>query len=148
MPEREHLRIERIAHEIHPGASDVRIIPDLLSRIAIGDHFLQRGVVPQVRMIEDHRHRLEVPPAWSLTETLHQFRQRVRALRDYAATCFGVSRPGGQSGYAESYGAETEKRVPSSSINRHSILLWDTRELENGRVPRDDSVSVSSLRSN
>jgi hypothetical protein len=40
MPEREHLRIERIAHEIHPEASDVRIIPDLLSRIATGDHFL------------------------------------------------------------------------------------------------------------
>src|ERR1700704_1483547 len=123
MPEREHLRIERIAHEIHPGASDVRVIPDLFARIAIGNHFLQRGVVPQVRAIEDHRHRLEVPPARSLTETLHQFRQRVRARRDYAAACFGVSRPGGQSGYTEGHGAETEKGVPSSSINSHSMLL-------------------------
>src|ERR1700676_1342385 len=144
MPEGEHLRIERIAHEIHPGASDVRVIPDLFGRIAIGNHFFQRGVVPQVRVIEDHRHRLEVPPARSLAKTLHEFRQRVRALRDHAAACFGVSRAGGQSGYAESYGAEAEKRIPSSSINRHSILLWDTRELANSRIPRDNSVSVSS----
>jgi hypothetical protein len=73
-------------------------------------------------VIEDHRHRLEIPPASSFTETLHQFKQRVRTLRDYAAACFGRSRPGGQSGYTEGYGAETEKRVPSSSINSHSIL--------------------------
>src|SRR5260370_2335063 len=58
--------------------------------------------------------------------------------------CFGVSRAGGQSGYAEGYGAEAEKRIPSSSINRHSMLLWDTRELANSRIPRDNSVSVSS----
>ena len=53
--------------------------------------------------------------------------------------CFGVSRAGGQSGYAESYGAESEKCVPSSSINRHFMLLWDTRELANSRIPRDNS---------
>src|SRR5258707_10818277 len=58
--------------------------------------------------------------------------------------CFGVSRAGGQSGYAEGYGAEAEKRIPSSGINSHSILLWDTRELANSRIPRDNSVSVSS----
>jgi hypothetical protein len=74
-------------------------------------------------VIEDHRHRLEVPPARSLAETLHEFRQRVSALRELATACFGVSRASGQSGYAENRGAESEKRVPSSGINRHSILL-------------------------
>ena len=49
--------------------------------------------------------------------------QHLRDLRDYAAACFGMSRAGGHSGYTEGYGAETEKRVPSSSINHHSILL-------------------------
>src|SRR6202011_5560505 len=113
----------------------VGVIPDLFGRTAIGNHFFQRDVVPQVWVIEDHRHRLEVPPARSLAETLHECRQRVSPRRNHAAACFGASRAGGQSGYAESYGAEAEKRIPSSSIYSHSILPWDTRELANGRVP-------------
>jgi hypothetical protein len=74
MPKRKYLRIDRIAHEIQPGASNIRIVPDLFARTAIGDYFFQSSVVPEVRMIEDHRNCLEVPFARSVMDTLHKLR--------------------------------------------------------------------------
>ena len=103
MPEREHLRIDRIAHEIHPGASDDPFVPDLFARAAIGDHFLQRGVVPQVRVIEDHRHRLEVPPAGSATKAFHEFGQDMCVVRDHLAARFTLSPSGCRGDDAEGY---------------------------------------------
>jgi len=49
------------------------------------------------------------------------------ALRDHAAACFGASRAGGQSGYAEDCGAEAEKRIPSSSNQQtfHTLLGYE-----------------------
>src|ERR1700688_4481894 len=52
--------------------------------------------------------RLEAPVAWSLTKALHEFGQRVRALRNLGAVNFGVSRAVGQCGCTENRGAESE----------------------------------------
>src|SRR5260370_29479742 len=82
MPEREHLRVHRIAHEVHPRTADGGVVPDLLARAAIGDHLVESGSVPEIRMVEDHRHRLEVPPTRGRPEARREVSQLAGATSD------------------------------------------------------------------
>lgn len=56
----EHLRIERIAHQVEPGTRDIDIVERLLRRATIGEHGLQRLGVPIVGVLQDHRRGLQI----------------------------------------------------------------------------------------
>jgi hypothetical protein len=72
MFERPDLRIERIAHKTQPGPSDLAIVPGLPGRRPVGEHFGQCFVIPLLRVVQDHRHSLEIATAGCLHETLLQ----------------------------------------------------------------------------
>ena len=72
MFERPDLRIERIAHEVQPGACDVGIVPDLLGHRFVRENFRQSFVIPLLPAVQDHRHGLEIATAGCLRETLLQ----------------------------------------------------------------------------
>ncbi len=72
MLERPDLRIQRVAHQVQPGTSDLGIVPDLAGGRPVGEHFRQCFVVPLLWIVQDHRHGLEVATAGCLRETLLQ----------------------------------------------------------------------------
>jgi hypothetical protein len=133
MSEGEDLRIDRVAHQVEPWTCDVRVVPHLLSHTAIGDDFLERDVVPEIGMRDDHRHRLEVSPAGCLLKTRSELRKSAGTLRDETHGCRRTCRAAGEGHRVQCQRSKAEKSSPSSGINSHSLLLEDRASTASGR---------------
>jgi hypothetical protein len=72
MFERPDLCIERVAHQAQPGTSNFDAVPRLLGHRPVGEHFGQCFVIPLLRVVQDHRHGLEITAPGCLRETLLQ----------------------------------------------------------------------------
>jgi hypothetical protein len=96
MPERKDLGVHRIAHQVQPWARNVGVVPHLLSCAAIGDELVERFIVPEVGMREDHRNGLEVAPTGRALQTRRQLGKRAGARRDDLLVRGGMRGAGGK----------------------------------------------------
>src|SRR5882757_1190563 len=57
------LRVDGVAHQVEPGTREIGIVSRLLARAAGGDDLLERFIIPEIGLLEDHWYRLEIASA-------------------------------------------------------------------------------------
>ena len=114
-PKEKICAFDRIAHQVEPRTRKIGIVPHLLTRAAIGDDLPECFVIPEIGMLKDHRHSLEVAAARRATQPFHQFGELVSAGRDDplgrsgTRGASGTSGAGGKRGGTDRKGAKAEK---------------------------------------
>ena len=147
MLERPYLRVECIAHHVQPGACNVGIVPCLLDRGLVRKHFGQCFVIPLLRMVQDHRYRLEIATTGRLCETLHQ-RVEMRGSggreRRLGGRCSRLDRRR-KTNRARGHGqSERSQYVPSSGDHLH-VCRFPPRPMSFGRWAAQLLETIKSL---
>src|SRR6516162_11084280 len=121
--EGEDLPIDRVAHQIEPRTREYGVVPYLLASAAIGDDLGERFVIPEIRMLENHRDGLEVASARRATQPIHQLRELPGIGWDDPLGHGGARGTSGNRSGADRQRSKTDKSGAPRAIDRHSCLL-------------------------
>jgi hypothetical protein len=121
--EGEDLPIDRVAHQVEPGTCDVGVVPHLLVRAAIGDDLLERFLIPEIRMLENHRHGLEVASARCAAQPVDQLGELPGTGRDDPLGRGGARGTSGKRSDPDRQRSKANKSCAPRVVDRHLCLL-------------------------